>query len=129
MGELNPSRTSGAVLIASLVGVNLDSVGSSCYEATRKARNVETQSNSRLVLVYSKQWIVPETCAEFTLYGGKRDQLRCAYSALGIPRGCPRGTPTQRCSLSPSTSLSQSADVCPSRAPTHIEHISSGQRR
>ncbi|KAG6962655.1 hypothetical protein JG687_00007021 [Phytophthora cactorum] len=91
MGELNPSRTSGAVLIASLVGVNLDSVGSSCYEATRKARNVETQSNSRLVLVYAKQWIVPETCAEFTLYGGKRDQLRCAYSALGIPRGCPRG--------------------------------------
>ncbi|KAG6964323.1 hypothetical protein JG687_00006034 [Phytophthora cactorum] len=86
MGELNPSRTSGAMLIASLVGANLNPVGSSCYEATRKARNVETQSNSqylRLVSVYSKQLIVPETCAEFTLYGGKRDQLGCAYSALG----------------------------------------------
>ncbi|ETL29545.1 hypothetical protein L916_17305 [Phytophthora nicotianae] len=86
MGELNPSRTSGAMLIASLVGANLDPVESSCYDATREARYIETQGNSqylRLVSVYSKQLIVPETCDEFNLYGGKRDQFGCAYSALG----------------------------------------------
>ncbi|EEY53519.1 uncharacterized protein PITG_07184 [Phytophthora infestans T30-4] len=86
MGELNPSRTSGAMLIASLVGANLNPVKSSCYEATRKARSVETQRNSqylRLVSVYSKQLVVPETCDEFNLYGGERDQFGCAYSALG----------------------------------------------
>ncbi|KAF4031488.1 hypothetical protein GN244_ATG16656 [Phytophthora infestans] len=86
MGELNPSRSSGAMLITSLVGANLNPVKSSCYEATRKARNVETQRNSqylRLVSVYSKQLVVPETCDEFSLYGGERDQFGCAYSALG----------------------------------------------
>ncbi|EEY53493.1 uncharacterized protein PITG_07151 [Phytophthora infestans T30-4] len=82
MGELNPSRSSGAMLITSLVGANLNPVKSSCYEATRKARNVETQRNSqylRLVSVYSKQLVVPETCDEFSLYGGERDQFGTTY--------------------------------------------------
>ncbi|KAG7389963.1 hypothetical protein PHYPSEUDO_009221 [Phytophthora pseudosyringae] len=86
MGELNPSRTSGAMLILSLVGTNLDSVESSCYDATRKERSAVTETNSqyiRLVSVYSKQLLVPETCAEFTLFGGKRDTFGCAYAALG----------------------------------------------
>ncbi|KAI9998986.1 hypothetical protein PInf_003651 [Phytophthora infestans] len=55
MGELNPSRTSGAMLIASLVGANLNPVKSSCYEATRKARSVETQRNSQYLRLVSSQ--------------------------------------------------------------------------
>ncbi|KAH7479944.1 hypothetical protein PRNP1_008261 [Phytophthora ramorum] len=86
MGELNPSRKPGAMLIVSLVGANLNPVESSCYDATRKARYAATDSQSeyrRLVTVYSKQLLVPQTCAEFKLFGGTRDAFGCAYSALG----------------------------------------------
>jgi hypothetical protein len=86
MGELNPPRTSGAMLIVSLVGPDLEAVESSCYEDTRKSRFAATESKSeytRLVSVYSKQLLVPQTCGEFTLFGGERDTFGCAYSALG----------------------------------------------
>ncbi|KAG7384298.1 hypothetical protein PHYPSEUDO_002827 [Phytophthora pseudosyringae] len=86
MGELNPSRVSGAMLIASLVDANLNPVVSSCYDATRKSRYAATESKTeyrRLVSMYSKLLLVPQTCAEFTLFGGERDTFGCAYSALG----------------------------------------------
>ncbi|GMF36617.1 unnamed protein product [Phytophthora lilii] len=86
MGELNPSRTPGAMLIVSLVGDRLNPVASSCYDATRRSRHAATEGASeyrRLISLYSKQLLVPETCAEFTRYGVKRDTFGCAYSALG----------------------------------------------
>ncbi|GMF41279.1 unnamed protein product [Phytophthora fragariaefolia] len=86
MGELNPSRTPGAVLIVSLVGPDLNPVLSSCYDATREARYAATKDQSeyrRLVTVYSKQLVVAQSCAEFTLFGGERDKFGCAFSALG----------------------------------------------
>jgi hypothetical protein len=86
MGELNPPRTSGAMLIVSLVGPDLEAVESSCYEDTRKSRFAATESKSeytRLVSVYSKQLLVPQTCGEFMLFDGERDTFGCAYSALG----------------------------------------------
>ncbi|KAE8984472.1 hypothetical protein PR003_g24446 [Phytophthora rubi] len=86
MGELNPSRVSGAMLIVSLLDKSLSPVESSCYDATREARYAMTEGNSeylRLVTVYSKHLLVEKTCAGFTLFGGKRDTFGCAYSALG----------------------------------------------
>ncbi|KAF4315403.1 hypothetical protein JM18_009321 [Phytophthora kernoviae] len=86
MGELNPSRNSGAMLIVSLVGSNLNPIESTCYDATRTARYTATEGNSeyrRLVSLYSKQLLVSQTCAKFTLFGGERDKFGCAYSALG----------------------------------------------
>ncbi|KAL3657110.1 hypothetical protein V7S43_018022 [Phytophthora oleae] len=86
MGELNPSRVSGAMLLVSIVGPNLSSAESSCYETTRKARYAATESKTeyvRLVSVYSKQLLVPATCAKFSLFGGMRDTFGCAYSAIG----------------------------------------------
>eukprot|EP00644_Phytophthora_capsici_P003706 jgi/Phyca11/129207/e_gw1.82.35.1 len=86
MGELNPSRKSGAMLIMSLVDSNLAPVESTCYRETRKDRSAVTATNSkyiRLVSEYSKQLLVPSSCAGFTLYGGMRDTFGCAYSALG----------------------------------------------
>ncbi|OWZ01092.1 hypothetical protein PHMEG_00027593, partial [Phytophthora megakarya] len=86
MGELNPSRVSGAMMIVAPVGATLYPTESSCYDATRLSRNSQTATSSqyiRLVSVYSKHLLVPSTCAEFTLFGGKRDTLGCAYSALG----------------------------------------------
>ncbi|KAF1324615.1 hypothetical protein FI667_g9832, partial [Globisporangium splendens] len=85
MGELNPARIPGAMLIVSLVDENLKPVLSSCYSATREARYKMTETESeyrRLVPVYSKQLLVPETCHSFTLSGGSRDAFGCAYSAL-----------------------------------------------
>ncbi|KAG7396535.1 hypothetical protein PHYBOEH_002147 [Phytophthora boehmeriae] len=86
MGELNPSRSSGAMLIVSLVGPSLKPTESLCYDATRMTRYTATESNSkyrRLVSLYSKQLLVPQTCEEFKLFGGERDTFGCAYSALG----------------------------------------------
>ncbi|KAG6577867.1 uncharacterized protein IUM83_16768 [Phytophthora cinnamomi] len=86
MGELNPSRVPGAVLIVSLVGPDLNPVLSSCFDDTRKSRYAATEARTeyrRLVTMYSKQLLVVETCAEFTLFGGERDTFGCAYSALG----------------------------------------------
>ncbi|CEG47197.1 uncharacterized protein PHALS_03846 [Plasmopara halstedii] len=90
MGELNPSRMSGGMLIASLVDASLSPIESVCYKATRVERSVATQGNSqylRLVSAYSKRLIVRESCADLTLFGGKRDKLGCAYSALGTSGG------------------------------------------
>lgn len=81
MGELNPSRVSGAMLIVSLLDGNLNPVESSCYDATREARYAMTEGNTeylRLVTVYSKQLLVEKDCGGFTLFGGKRDTFGCA---------------------------------------------------
>uniref|UniRef100_K3WK46 Uncharacterized protein n=1 Tax=Globisporangium ultimum (strain ATCC 200006 / CBS 805.95 / DAOM BR144) TaxID=431595 RepID=K3WK46_GLOUD len=86
MGELNPARVPGAMLIVSLVDEELRPVLSSCYGATRETRYKATQIESeyrRLVSVYSKQLLVSETCNSFTLFGGSRDEFGCAFSALG----------------------------------------------
>ncbi|KAG6612569.1 uncharacterized protein IUM83_03441 [Phytophthora cinnamomi] len=85
MGELNPSRISGAMLIVSLLDQNLNPVESTCYDATRESRYAETAGHSEyidLVTTYSNQLLVAANCAMFNLFGGKRDTLGCAYSAL-----------------------------------------------
>lgn len=86
MGELNPSRVAGAMLIVSLVDNSLKPVLSSCYDATREERHAATEGETeyrRFVSAYSTQLLVPATCGDFSLFGGDRDAFGCAYSALG----------------------------------------------
>jgi hypothetical protein len=72
MGELNPSRVAGAMLIVSVVDSSLKPVLSSCYDATREARHAATQSETeyhRFVSAYSTQLLVPETCGAYSALG------------------------------------------------------------
>ncbi|DAZ95931.1 TPA: hypothetical protein N0F65_009093 [Lagenidium giganteum] len=85
-GELNPSRESGALLIATPVGPALRPVISVCHETTRKDRFEATKDEDKyksLVSVNSPDLLVPADCSNFTAYGGDRDAFGCAYSSIG----------------------------------------------
>lgn len=86
MGELNPSRTSGAAMIVSPVDKDLHPVISTCHEYTRTVRYTATASATdykRMVGQYSKRLLVANNCHGFHSFGGTRDAFGCAYQSLG----------------------------------------------
>lgn len=86
MGELNPARTSGALLIVSPIDQDLRPVISSCHKYTRQERFNATKSAldyQWLLSRYSQRLLVTSDCHAFNVFGGARDTFGCAYSALG----------------------------------------------
>ncbi|KAJ0397887.1 hypothetical protein ATCC90586_009617 [Pythium insidiosum] len=93
VGELNPARSPGAVLIASLVDQQLRPVvSSSCYGLTREHRAQLTATATdyqRCVDLFSRQLLVSDRCDSFSLYDPARNAAGCAYSALGAAGAVP----------------------------------------
>ncbi|GLE06554.1 hypothetical protein PINS_up015948 [Pythium insidiosum] len=87
VGELNPARVPGAVLLATLVDEQLRPVvASSCYRATRLHRaqmTAQAVDYQRCVDLFSRQLLVAENCDAFALFTHARDVAGCAYAALG----------------------------------------------